>query len=227
MLGEPRPHCMRVMLVANSDVEHGHANGATGRLVSWTPEVSLDGAPIRSVRASDPDVQARFYHEASYQSAKQYFLPNIEFIDVEPKKEVVGSARGKPWMLQLLFQLAYCSTIHKVQVLTIRHDVDGCLEGVFALGQAYVLWSRVTDPKLFKAVGLPPSDLLNDVARAWAAGGKDVDACFDAAAVVIGQWAYTHASPGIDPVAMCARGCGTCARKKRESSCSSSVSRTS
>ena len=86
LLGEPRPHCMRVMLVANSDVEHGHANGATGRLVSWTPEVSLDGAPIRSVRASDPDVQALFYHEASYQSSKQYFLPNIDFIDVEPKK---------------------------------------------------------------------------------------------------------------------------------------------
>ena len=91
------------------------------------------------MRASDAGVQARFYHEASYQSAKQYFLPNIDFIDVEPRKEVIASARGKPYMLQLGFQPAYCSTIHKVQALTIRHNGHGCLEGVFALGQVYVL----------------------------------------------------------------------------------------
>ena len=61
-------------------------------------------------------------------------------------------------MLQLAFQPAYCSTIHKVQALTIRYHVYGCLEGVFALGQVYVLWSRVTNPKLFQAVGIPPAD---------------------------------------------------------------------
>ena len=131
--GEKRPHCMRVMLVANTDVEHGHANGATGRLVSWSPEVDVDGTRVRSVRASDAGVQARFYHEASYQSAKQYFLPNVDFVDVEPRKEVVASARGKPSMLQLAFQIAYCSTIQKAQALTIRHNVHGCLESVFAL----------------------------------------------------------------------------------------------
>ena len=43
MRGEKRPHCMRAMLVANIDVEHGHANGATGRLVRWFPEVSAIG----------------------------------------------------------------------------------------------------------------------------------------------------------------------------------------
>ena len=152
---------MRVMLVANTDVEHGHANGATGRLISWSPEVDVDGTRVRSVRASDPGVQARFHHEASYQSSKQYFLPNVDFVDVEQRKEVVASARGKPSMLQLAFQPAYCSTIHKAQALTIRHNVHGCLESVFALGQLYVLWSRVTNPKLFKAVGIPPEDLLD------------------------------------------------------------------
>ena len=74
---------MRVMLVPNTDVENGHANGATGRLVSWSPETSIDGTCARSVRASEISVQARFYHEASCQSAKQYFLPNIDFIDIE------------------------------------------------------------------------------------------------------------------------------------------------
>ena len=169
---------MRVMLVANIDVEHGHANGATGRLVRWSPELSATGEHVKQVRANVPEVQARFYHEASYQSKKRYFLPQVDFLDIEPRKEVVGTARGKPSMLQLTIQPAYCLTIHKVQALTIRHDVNGCLEGMFALGQLYVLWSRVTDPKLFHAVGLPPADLLDEVALAWSEAGLDVDACF-------------------------------------------------
>ena len=55
------------------------------------------------------------------------------------------------------------------------------------------------NPKLFKAVGKPPSDLLNDVARAWAAAGMDVGTCLDAGAVVIRQRLYTLALPCADP----------------------------
>ena len=65
--GETRPHCMRVMLVANIDVEHGHANGATGRLVHWSPEFSATNEKVKHVRANVPEAQARFYREASYQ----------------------------------------------------------------------------------------------------------------------------------------------------------------
>ena len=79
-------------------------------------------------------------------------------------------------MLRLTIQPAYCLTIHKVQALTIGHDGNGCLEGMFALGQLYVLWSRAADPTLFHAVGLPPADLLDDVAAAWDEAGVDVDA---------------------------------------------------
>ena len=199
MRGDKRPHCMRVMLVANTDVEHGHANGATGRLVRWFPEVSAIGQKVKHVRTNVPEVQARFYHEASYHSNKRYFLPQIEVLDMEPRKEVVGTAQGKPSMLQLPSKPAYCLTIHKVQTLTIRHDVNGCLEGMFALGQLYVLWSRVTDPTLFHAVGLPPADLLDDVAAAaWNEAGLDVDDCFAKAAKVSGEWEYTAAADGVD-----------------------------
>ena len=140
------------------------------------------------MRANVPELQARFYHEASYHSNKKYFLPQVDFLDIEPRKEVVATAKGKPSMLQLTIQPAYCLTIHKVQALTIRHDVNGCLEGMFALGQLSVLWSRVTDPKLFHGVGLPPADLLDEVARAWAEIGLDVNECFTAAAKVTGEW---------------------------------------
>ena len=75
---EKKPHCMRVMLVANLDVEHGHANGATGRLVRWSPEVSSIGERVKHVRANAPEVQARFYHETSYRSNKRHFLPQVD-----------------------------------------------------------------------------------------------------------------------------------------------------
>ena len=100
--------------------------------------------------------------------------------------------------LQLTVQLAYCLTIHKVQALTIRHDVNGCLEGMFALGQLYVLLSRVTDPTLFHAVGLHPADLLDDLVAAWNEAGLDVDDCFAKAANVTDEWEYIATVPGVD-----------------------------
>ena len=49
------------------------------------------------------------------------------------------------------------------------------LEGVFAMGQVYVLVSRVTDPNNFLLVGVPPKDLLEDIAAALLARGVDID----------------------------------------------------
>ena len=102
-------------------------------------------------------------------------------------------------MLQLPFQPAYALTIHKVQALTIKHFVDGCLEGIFAHGQIYVLISRVTQPHLFRAVGLPPSDLLEDVAKAWHAAGIDVNQALEGAAAISDEWSYTPALSSADP----------------------------
>ena len=80
--------------------------------------------------------------------------------------------------------------VHKVQALSIKHLVLGSLEGVFALGQVYVLISRVTDPKNFMLLGVPPKDLIEDVAQALLRKGIDVDAFFEAACKVSGEWKY-------------------------------------
>ena len=81
--------------------------------------------------------------------------------------------------------------------------VFGCLEGVFAQGQVYVLisrrvqtnnnnnlagipklsfvpllGSRVTDPRNLCLIGVPPIDLINDVAMALHAAGLNVDDFF-------------------------------------------------
>jgi hypothetical protein len=161
-----RPHLMRGMLVANLDVTNGFANGTTGRVAHWGPDQTKKTRGHKALLANVPGLQARFYLETSMQDSKSHFLPQIDFLDIEPRRELVPSAVGKPSMLQFTLQPAYGLTIHKVQALTISHKVLGCLEGVFAHGQIYVLISRVTDPENFHAIGLPPADLLDAVAEA-------------------------------------------------------------
>ena len=102
-------------------------------------------------------------------------------------------------MLQLQLQLAYSLTNHKVQALTIRHQVDGCLAGVFAHGQISVQVSRVVDPERYAAVGLPPADLMGEVAAARAAQGWDVSGLIAQAASVTGDWVHTPTDGDADP----------------------------
>eukprot|EP00666_Eupelagonemidae_sp_cell4sb_P008435 gene8435-8253_t len=61
---------------------------------------------------------------------------------------------------------------------------------------AYVLVSRTDEPKHFNAVGLPPADLLDAVARGWEHAGLDVHACFEAAASVSGHFRYDRSAAG-------------------------------
>ena len=90
--------------------------------------------------------------------------PHIDFIDVTAREE---SAPKESTMVQLPAVPAYALTIHKVQSLTMLGKVLGCLEGIFAHGQLYVLVSRVTDPQNLCFIGLPPVDMLDEVAAAW------------------------------------------------------------
>ena len=46
---------------------------------------------------------------------------------------------GQPVLAQLPLMPAYALTVHKTQALSIKHIVRGCIEGVFAQGQVYVL----------------------------------------------------------------------------------------
>ena len=91
--------------------------------------------------------------------------------------------------------------MHKMQSQTVPppNRVQGCLEGVFAHGQFYVLTSRVTDPAYLNLIGLPPEDLLDEVAAAWEASGLDVESCLRRAVKVTGEWEYSPAPPGTAP----------------------------
>ena len=74
--------------------------------------------------------------------SKREMMPDMDFMDLGARQETLN-IRGEPIMLQLCVVPAYALTVHKTQALSIRHLVLGCLEGVFALGQVYVLMSRV------------------------------------------------------------------------------------
>ena len=75
-------------------------------------------------------------------------------------------------MLQLCVGPAYALCVHKVQALTFAHVSQGCLEGIFAAGQCYTQTSRATDPRKYHAIGVPPADLLDNVAAAVRAAKK-------------------------------------------------------
>eukprot|EP00662_Eupelagonemidae_sp_cell21_P030375 gene30375-19230_t len=67
----------------------------------------------------------------------------------------------------------------------------GCAGGnVAPAGQIYVVVSRATSPQGFTAIGIPPADLLDEVAARWRDEGLDVDAMFSAAASVGGMYDY-------------------------------------
>ena len=53
-----------------------------------------------------------------------------------------------------------------------------------------MLISRVTDPRNFSLLGIPPKDVIEDLGQALVAHGIDVDSFFEAACKVSGEWKY-------------------------------------
>ena len=57
---------------------------------------------------------------------------------------------------------------------------------------AEVLISRVTDPSNMILIGIPPKDMVEDVAQALRENGMDPDAVFARACEVTQEWQYDH-----------------------------------
>ena len=184
-------HLMRVMLLANVDVAHGFANGKLGRLMSWQPGSFPRG---RKCFVHYPNLAARFVKESS--KHKPELISQVDIVEVQPLPENLKGRDIKSVLVQLALIPAYALCIHKVQALTLPHDVRACWEGFFAHGSAYVSASRCTDPANFQLVGLPPKDLLDDVAARWLSLGLDVNDCMQAAVSVSGEWRYRPARDG-------------------------------
>ena len=107
-----------------------------------------------------------------------------------PAREEELDKRLAAVVKQLCVVPAYSLSTHKSQSLSIKHQLIGSLEGIFALGQAYVFFSRTTDPQKIMLVGVPPKDLVEDVAQALIGHGIDVDKYFEDACKVTRDWEY-------------------------------------
>lgn len=92
----------------------------------------------KALPASYPGLLVRFAKESSLNKLEMF--PDIDHMDVNARKETITHIRGNPVLVQVPVVPCYSLAVHKTQALSIKHLVLGRLEGVFALGQIYVLF---------------------------------------------------------------------------------------
>ena len=129
----------RVMLTTNVDVSDGLVNGARGEVAHIVTNNNNEVTSIL-VKFDNSRVGLKSIQTSPYRA---------RFADAVPlsKYEVVFFAKGKRGSeikrLQFPLTLAWATTIHKVQGLTLDEIVVDMKGGRFSPGQAYVAFSRV------------------------------------------------------------------------------------
>ena len=129
----------RVMLTTNVDVSDGLVNGARGEVVHVV--TNSDGEVTHVlVKFDNSTVGHKSIQTSQYRSTHPHAVPLGKY-------EVVFFAKGKRGSeitrLQFPLTLAWATTIHKVQGLTLDEIVVDMKGGRFSPGQAYVAFSRV------------------------------------------------------------------------------------
>ena len=125
------------MLTVNVDVSDGLVNGARGEVVCI---VSNSQHVVTTVLVDNPEVGLKAIQSSRYHSAFSSAVPLS-------KHEATFLAKGKRGSevtrLQFPLTLAWATTIHKVQGLTLDEIVVEMKGSCFNPGQAYVAFSRV------------------------------------------------------------------------------------
>ena len=129
----------RVMLTTNVDVSDGLVNGARGEIVSIIPSNSNEVTYVL-VKFDNEQVGLQARQSSRYRTRYPSAVPLS-------KVEVVFLAKGKRGAeitrLQFPLTLAWSTTIHKVQGLTLEEIVVDMKGKRFSPGQIYVALSRV------------------------------------------------------------------------------------
>ena len=129
----------RVMLTANVDVSDGLVNGARGEVVHIVTNNTNDVTSIL-VKFDNSRVGLKSIQTSPYRARFANAVPLNKY-------EVVFFAKGKRGSeikrLQFPLTLAWATTIHKVQGLTLDEIVVDMKGGRFSPGQAYVAFSHV------------------------------------------------------------------------------------
>ena len=129
----------RVMLTANVDVSDGLVNGARGEVVHIVTNNSDDVTSVL-VKFDNSRVGLKSIQTSPYRARFANAVPLNKY-------EVIFFAKGKRGSeikrSQFPLTLAWATTIHKVQGLTLDEIVVDLKGGRFSPGQAYVAFSRV------------------------------------------------------------------------------------
>ena len=156
-----------VMLTTNIDVSDGLVNGARGEVIHISTTTDRIVTHIL-VKFDNPRVGLKAIQSSPYRST---------FITAVPltKCEVTFMAKGKRGSeitrLQFPLTLAWATTIHKVQGLTLEEIVVDMKGGHFSAGQAYVALSRVKTLQCLHILNFDPnairanSEVKNEMAR--------------------------------------------------------------
>ena len=156
----------RVMLTANVNVSDGLVNGARGEVVDII--TTRENVTKVLVKFDNPEVGLVAIQSSPYRTA----FPNAVPIG---KHEVMFFAKQKRGSeitrLQFPLTLAWATTIHKVQGLTLDEIVVSMKGGRFSPGQAYVAFSRVKTLQGIHILNFNPSaikasaDVQNELNR--------------------------------------------------------------
>ena len=127
------------MLTTNFDVSDGLVNGARGEVVHIVTDIDQRVTKVL-VKLNNAQVGLKTIQSSQYRSS---FSDAVTI----SQHEVVFIAKGKRGSeitrLQFPLTLAWATTIHKVQGLTLDKIVVDMKGGRFSASQAYVAFSRV------------------------------------------------------------------------------------
>ena len=142
----------RIMLTTNVDVSDGLVNGARGEVVHIAVNSENNVTHIL-INFDNPEVGAKAKHATHFRN----------YPDAVPltRHETLFLARGKHGSevtrIQFPLTLAWATTIHKVQGLTLDEIVVDMKGGHFSPGQAYVAFSRVKKLKGLHILNFNPN----------------------------------------------------------------------
>ena len=130
----------KVMLTTNVDVSDGLANGARGEVVHVATTNEGNKVTHILVQLDNPEVGNRANQSSPFRNQFPRAVPLLRHESIFLAKQKRGSEVTR---LQLPLTLAWATTIHKVQGLTLDEIVVDMKGGRFSHGQAYVAFSRV------------------------------------------------------------------------------------
>ena len=142
----------RVMLTVNVNVSDGLVNGARGEVVHIVASPNHNVHKIL-VKFDDPNVGQQAISASRYRSR---FNNAVPLEKVEVKFHARGKKGSEITRYQFPLTLAWATTIHKVQGLTLNEiviDMEG--SSCFSPGQAYVAFSDWLACVLFNLMLVP------------------------------------------------------------------------